>query len=153
VSTSIAVAVAAIAAAALGACVKPPERTTMPPVAPASSAGAADDGAVPESMRAGAAPSIVVWTGRGLDGVDVTLASDDTPPGVTFVGRRPSVVAHIDHLAKAHDCAALADQLTFWTFQADADAVHGHVASAFARHAADVATFVGCAGVGAPSNG
>jgi hypothetical protein len=145
----VASVLAAVTATTLTACLQPPEQRTMAPVEAPEDGGEGDP-----AERAGRpqlpSPS---WTGRALTGKPVTVSASDPPPGVSFVGGLPTVVARVDKLARAGDCLSLSDLLAFWRHQAATDVRYGAVASAFAQHTLDVATFIGCPGVASATSG
>ncbi len=136
-------------AASTTACLRPPERTTMAPVERPDAAAEA----VAAPVRGPASEPAAMWTGHDLDGATVSLTPDDVPEGIGFVGGQPTAIARIAHLAKAGACDALVDQVTFWRAVARSGGADAEAGSAFARNAADVATFVGCDGVDAAIGG
>lgn len=82
----------------------------------------------------------VVFVGETLDGRRIEIRPDDD---IDFVGDVPAVVQQTVDIASEDGCDGVRLQQEFWTAQIDDPAI-GDEASVYARHAANVAAFIGC---------
>ena len=99
------------------------------PLVRAATTGPADDGEGP-----------VGYLGLALDDTEVLIVPDaDTP----FIDGRPQAISAIVDLAVIEGCAALLAERNRWSARVGDDEA-GQEASVYARHADDLAAYLGC---------
>jgi hypothetical protein len=82
---------------------------------------------------------VLTYQGQTLDGRTVEITEED----VAFVEGKPEPIVRLVDIALEDGCDALATERANWEARVD-DPVIGQQASVYARHADNVAVFVGC---------
>lgn len=110
-----------------------------------------DTGDAAESAGAGSGDAVETYEAQLLDGSTITIRAGEGSFSA-FTDGRPTEIVVLDEYVAEQDCEAIVEAREVWTALAD-DTADGRRASAYAKHAANLASVLACPELDEPASG